>query len=101
MRKVTAVHFYKINKLMLSTTEDYINTFVSDRPGPDSSSLTMYADDVAYNINALVAFNASKDAQALHDSIMEQDTLVREYYIETLQYIENNKLIPADSYCCV
>jgi len=99
MRKVTTVHFNKINKLMLITTEDYINTFVSEKA--DTSNLTMYADDVAYNINALVNFNATKDAQALHDSIMEQDTLVREYYIDTLRYIESNKLINSNMFCCV
>ena len=98
MRKVTAVHFLKIQRLMLKTTEDYINTFVTD--GDDSSSLSMYADDVAYNINALVAFNKNKDAQALHNSIMYQDTLVREYYISVLRYIESNKLINSNMFCC-
>ena len=98
MRKVTAVHFLQLQRLMLSTTESYINCFADEQS--DSTSLTMYADDVAYNINALVAFNASKDAQALHDSIMYQDTLVREYYISVLLYIERNKLIDKRNFCC-
>jgi hypothetical protein len=99
MRKVTAQQVLNINTLMLKTTEDYISTFVND--DSNKSNLTMYADDVAYNINALVNFNATKDAQALHDSIMEQDTLVREYYIDTLRYIESNKLINSNMFCCV
>jgi hypothetical protein len=99
MRKVTQAHVLAINTLMLKTTEDYISTFVSD--DSNKSNLTMYADDVANNVNALVAFNASNDAQALHDSIMEQDTLVREYYIDTLRYIESNKLINSNRFCCV
>jgi len=98
MRKVTAVHFLQLQRLMLSTTESYINTFADAQS--DSSALSMYADDVAYNINALVQFNKSKDAQALHNSIMYQDTLVREYYIEVLQYIESNKLINSNLFCC-
>ena len=99
MRKVTAVHFLKIQFLMLKTTEDYINTFVTSTD--DSTSLSMYADDVAYNTNALVAFNKNKDAQQLHDSIMQQDTLVREYYISVLRYIETNKLINSNRFCCI
>jgi len=99
MRKVTQAHVLAINTLMLKTTESYINTFVSE--DEDASSINMYAEDVAHNVNALVNFNATKDAQALHDSIMEQDTLVREYYIAVLLYIEQNKLITADSFCCV
>ena len=94
-----AKHMLKINTLMLKTTESYINTFVSE--DEDASSISMYAEDVAYNVNALVAFNATKDVQALHDSIMLQDTLVREYYISVLLYIERNKLINKRNFCCV
>jgi hypothetical protein len=94
-----AKHIIVINNLMLKTTESYINTFVSE--DEDVSSISMYADDVAHAVNALVAFNTSNDAQALHDSIMLQDTLVREYYIAVLLYIERNKLINKRNFCCV
>jgi exopolysaccharide biosynthesis protein len=99
MQKANSKHVIVINNLMLKTTESYINTFVSE--DENISSISMYAEDVAHNVNALVNFNATKDAQALHDSIMLQDTLVREYYIEVLRYIESNKLISADNYCCI
>ena len=92
-------HIIVINNLMLKTTESYINTFVSE--DEDAGSISMYAEDVAYNVNALVAFNASKDASALHNSIIMQDTLVREYYISVLLYIERNKLINKRDFCCV
>ena len=91
-------HIIVINNLMLKTTESYINTFVSE--DEDVSSISMYADDVAHATNALVAFNINNDAQALHDSIMQQDTLVREYYIAVLLYIESNKLIDKRNFCC-
>jgi len=94
-----ATHIIVINNLMLKTMESYVNTFVNDED--DVSSISMYAEDVAHNVNALVAFNATKDAQALHDSIMLQDTLVREYYISVLLYIERNKLINKRNFCCV
>ena len=92
-------HIIVINNLMLKTTESYINTFVSE--DEDVSSISMYADDVAHAVNALVAFNTNNDAQALHDSIMLQDTLVREYYIAVLLYIERNKLINKRNFCCI
>ena len=98
MPKANNKQVLAINTLMLKTTESYINTFVSE--DEDASSISMYTDDVAHNVNALVNFNATKDAQALHTSIMEQDTLVREYYYAVLKYIESNKLIDKRNFCC-
>jgi len=95
MQKLTAKHIAQINVLLLKTTEQYINTFVDDE---DISN--MYAEDVAYNVNALVQFNTDKDVLALHKAIIMQDTLVREFYISVLLYIEDNALISANKYCC-
>jgi hypothetical protein len=100
MRKLTSAHIAQINKLMFVTTNSYIDIFCLTAP-IHTENFSMYATDVQHNINALVNFNATKDVQALHDSIMLQDTLVREYYIDVLRYIENTKLIPADNYCCI
>ena len=99
MRKVTAVHFLKIQRLMLTTTGEYINTFVDKQA--DLDSLQMYTDDIAHNVAALQVFTQTKDAQVLHDNIMRQDTLVREFYIATLQYIEKNNLIDSENFCCL
>jgi hypothetical protein len=95
MQKLTAKHIAQINVLLLKTTEQYINTFVNDE---DISN--MYATDVAHNVNALVQFNTDKDVLALHKAIIMQDTLVREFYISVLLYIEDNALISANKYCC-
>jgi len=98
MRKVSAVNFLEINRLMLKTTESYINCFVDK--DADISSIKMYTDDVAHNIAALSVFNSNKDASVLHNSIMYQDTLVREFYYVVLKYIEDNKLIASEEYTC-
>ena len=82
---------------MLKTTQEYIDSFVTD---VNDSNYIMYTMDVQHNINALAQFNSDNNVQDLHENIMRQDTLVREYYIETLRYIENNKLISANRYCC-
>ena len=95
MQKLTAKHIAQINVLLLKTTEQYINIFVNEE---DISN--MYATDVAHNVNALVQFNKDKDVLALHKAIIMQDTLVREFYISVLLYIEDNALISANKYCC-
>ncbi len=98
MNKLTNETIAKINFLMLKTTQEYIDSFVTD---VNDSNYIMYTMDVQHNINALAQFNKDNNVQNLHENIMRQDTLVREYYIETLRYIENNKLISSNRYCCV
>ena len=97
---ITPQHVKQINKLMYRTTISYIKCFVLTHDA-DVSNYSMYADDVAYNTQALATFNTTLNAQELHDSIMQQDTLVREYYIDVLQYIESKRLITADNFCCI
>jgi hypothetical protein len=91
-------HIVAINQLMLNTTAEYINCFAKDET--DIDQFKMYTSDVAHNIAALDVFNTTLNAEALHDNIMRQDTLVREFYITVLLYIENNKLIPANMFAC-
>ena len=103
MRKLTQAHILQINMLVLKTTEDFI-TFSTTQYGDHfpitADNLKYSAMDVQKNINALVQFNADLNVQQLHDSIMLQDTFVREYYIATLQYIEENNLIAKNAFCC-
>jgi hypothetical protein len=98
MNTITPDNIAKINFLMLKTTQEYIDSFVTD---VNDNNYIMYTMDVQHNINALAQFNSDSNVQNLHENIMRQDTLVREYYIETLRYIENNKLISSNRYCCV
>jgi len=90
--------------LVLKTTQDYIN-FSTTQWGVNfpitAENLQFNTLDIQHNINALVAFNKDNNVQNLHDSIMQQDTFVREYYIAMLEYIEQNALIPANMFCCV
>jgi hypothetical protein len=83
---------------MLNTTAEYINCFAKDES--DIDQFKMYTGDIAHNIAALSVFNTTLDTEVLHDNIMRQDTLVREFYITVLLYIENNKLIPANMFAC-
>jgi hypothetical protein len=97
MRKLTKKHVLAINKLMIPL----INTvaYITEDEN-DLGMFTMYASDIAYNVNALCAFNVAFDVEALHDNIMRQDTIVREHFYTVLQYIEDNHLINANAFCC-
>jgi len=104
MRKLTPAHSLQINLLVLKTTQDYID-FSTTQHGVNYpitlDSLQFHTQDVQHNINALVQFNTDSNVQNLHDSIMRQDTFVREYYIDVLRYIEDNNLIPSNMFCCI
>lgn len=92
MRNLSQAHIIAINQLLLKTTATYIGGWRYESDCADS--LKMYAEDVKLNVTALVAFNQDRDVLKLHDSIMRQDTLVRETYFNVLQYIEAHNLIP-------
>jgi len=78
-----------VNKIMLKSIANYCATFGED---VDSEQLEMYVDDIAYNTNALFEFNSTKDWQAFYDSVYEQDTIVREEFMDVLDYMSDNGL---------
>ena len=96
MRKLSNTHAVAINKLMLPL----ISTLAFIDDDNDFNMYKMYADDIAHNVSALCVFNSTLDAEVLHDNIMRQDTLPREHFYEVLKYIEDNKLINANAFCC-
>ena len=96
MRKLSNTHAVAINKLMLPL----ISTLAHIDDENDINMYKMYADDIAHNVSALCQFNSTLDAEVLHDNIMRQDTCPREHFYEVLQYIEDNKLIPTNAFCC-
>ena len=97
MRKVTKAHAVAINKLMLPL----INTVAHIDDENDLDMFKMYASDIEHNVSALCIFNTTLDASVLHNNIMRQDTLPREHFYTVLRYIEDNKLINANMFCCV
>jgi hypothetical protein len=99
MRKITAKNKTAIIQLMFKTTADYINTFCIE--DIDAFNASMYIGDIAYNTNALNNFIKDNNALNLHNAIMQQDTIVREFYYTTLKYIEDNNLIPLNMFTCI
>ena len=103
MRKLKPADILQINMLVLKTTEDYISfstTQYGEHTPVTADNLKYSTEDIQRNINALVQFNTDNNVQQLHNSIMRQDTFVREYYIEVLRYIEENNLIKSNMFCC-
>lgn len=97
MSKQMTQHAVAINKLMIPL----INSVAYyDENETDFIMFKVCADDIAHNVAALQVFNATLDAETLHDNIMRQDTLPREHFYTVLKYIEDNKLIPARQYAC-
>ena len=95
MQKLTVTHIANINHLMLNTISTYIKQYnIANTYDP------LVITDVLHNTYALHKFNNTKNVQQLHTAIIAQDTLVREYFVNVLQYIENNNLIAASKFCC-
>jgi len=55
------------------------------------AQVNTHFSDIAHITSALAEFAETKNMQDLHTKIMRQDTFVREYFIDTLQYIEQSK----------
>ena len=98
MRKLTQAQFAEINVITLQTIAEFTTDWLTKWEDVKRSG---YAPDVAKITLALADFNTTKNVQELHTSIMRNDTLVREAFIATLRYIEENALIPSSRYCCV
>lgn len=97
MAKVSKTHAVAINKLMIPLINSvaYINA-----DEDDFDMFKMYASDIAYNAQALNAFNTSLDAAQLHNNILRQDTMPREHFYNVLVYIEDNALINKNMFAC-
>ena len=109
MRKVTDKHVLNIVNIAFTNMQEYIDFCLRSAKFNDyklfgcstqeemykgkNESNIMHFTDLGNVQNALQKFMQDKDADALQDSIMLQDTFVREYYIDTLRYLEDARLV--------
>ena len=97
--KLTQKHYINIIALTSATLQDYTGfTLRVAQQHADADSNLMHIDDILYVQTALNNFINNKDVAQLQDALMSQDTFVREKYIDTLRYIEDNYLV-ANYYC--
>jgi len=99
MRTLTNKHIANINVLMLTLIAEYTEDSLRNNSA-EASMIKMYATDIAYNTRILAEFNAEPDTHKLHKDIIYQDTIVREHFVEVLQYIEEHNLISSDYFAC-
>ena len=84
VRKLTNKHKSNIITIMLTDLQHVANWLLAN----DAS----FINDVVYNINAFNAFNNTSNVAQLYSTVYAQDTFVREYFANTLNYISDNKL---------
>jgi hypothetical protein len=83
--------------ITLNTLKDYIGFVQYTNNGTeDVNSTLMHLEDIAYITNALRQFAVEGDLDTLNEAIYLQDTFVREYYIKTINAIEE---IFEENYC--
>jgi flagellar biosynthesis regulator FlbT len=101
MQKLTVKHYVNIISITTATLNAYkqfVANMLADELSDDNDA-TMYANDIAYMSDVLNTFKKCKDVKQLQNSIMLQDTFVREEFIDTLLYIEKHNL--SDEYYCI
>ena len=92
LQNATAQNKQAIFEIMQALLAAYANTFVVQFTSEeDASALLQYTTDLTYNATALQAFMLTGDAITLYNSIMQQDTFVREYFINVLNYIDGDE----------
>ena len=89
MQALTVFQRARISNLVFALTAEYIQSYCVNQK--DSDNTDMYCGDIIHNINALKTFENTGDIEELYDNIMQQDTLVREYYIQVLEAIDSIK----------
>ena len=99
MQKLTKQHKVAITNTMFADIASYINCYCTNNE--DNDNTNMYCMDVVHNTNALNDFVSTNNVQQLHESIILQDTIVREHFINTLRYIEENNLISPRYFACM
>ena len=104
-RKVSIEHITDITSITLATMQQYTE-FCKLRKEEDDlaaaalrEDVNMHFEDLLHMQAALHKFVQDRDADALQDAIMTQDTFVREYYINTLLYLEDEGLV-SENVCC-
>jgi len=96
MRKVTVLRKFNTVKIMRNAIAAYTQNYFAG--AVQEGSVAMYANDIAEAANALNEFIKTSDAVVLHKRIMYWDTDVREAFVNVLQYIELEQMVPAHNF---
>ena len=98
--EVAVKHASEIGKLMFASVASYIKTYCNDKALEDMQSMQACCDDIALVTSALSKLAAFGYFDELHDDILQQDTLVREHFINVIRYIEQHNLVEKKWHVC-
>jgi hypothetical protein len=100
--KLTQKHYINIIAITSATLQQYADFALrcakEDSVNNCVESNAQHIEDILYVQTALNNFIKDKNIEQLQDSVMTQDTFVREYFVDTLQYVEDNNLV-INCYC--
>lgn len=96
MRKVTVQRKFNTVKIMRNAIAAYTQNYFAG--AVQEVAVAMYANDIANAANALNEFIKTANAVVLHKRIMYWDTDVREAFVNVLQYIELEQMVPAHNF---
>ncbi len=95
LKKATKADVATIVAIMQDDLAHYVQltkTAYADKIADDTYITELHYDDIVYNYNALLQFMQDKDTVKLCNTIIKQDTAVREYFYNTVHYATDNYL---------
>jgi hypothetical protein len=95
LKKATKADVAAIVAIMQDDLARYVQltkTAYADKIADDTYITELHYDDIVYNYNALLQFMQDKNVEDLCDTIIKQDTIVREFFYNTVFYATDNYL---------
>jgi len=95
VKKATKADVATIVAIMQDDLASYAQltkTAYADNIANNTYITEMHYDDIVYNYNALLQFMQDKDTVQLCNTLIKQDTIVREHFYKTVHYATDNYL---------
>jgi hypothetical protein len=95
LKKATKADVATIVAIMQADLARYVQltkTAYADNIADDTYITELHYDDIVYNYNALLQFMQDKDTVQLCNTLIKQDTAVREFFYKTIFYATDNNL---------
>jgi len=95
VKKATKADVATIVAIMQADLASYVQltkTAYADNIADDTYITELHYDDIVYNYNALLQFMQDNDTVQLCNTLIKQDTAVREHFYKTIHYATDNYL---------
>lgn len=95
VKKATKADVATIVAIMQADLASYVQltkTAYADKFADETYITELHYNDIVHNYNALLQFMQDKDTVKLCNTIIQQDTIVREHFYKTVFYATDNYL---------